>query len=415
MMKKRVLTGLLTVLLIVAMILPASAEAGKPYIVDQLGEITEDVSDLNQKATDLSDTYGVNVTCLLLETTEGAGTPAVGEQVYQANFGESDGIMLIYSQDDNEWFLYKSGKAEDLFQTEDEDALWSAFAGSGYYDECVTAYLDEAKEQLAEKLGAEAAAGQESTTDLERVIPDERVRDRVVDEAELLSAEEEGTLLEKLDEISERQKCDVVVATVNSLEGKTAMEYADDFYDYNGYGYGENRNGILLLISMEDRDWWISTCGYGITAFTDAGQEYIADRFRPLLSDGDYNGAFTKYADLCDAFITQARTGEPYDSGHLPKDSVSPFWIFGDLAIGFLIAFFMGSRKKAKLKSVRKQVAAQDYTRPGSMVVAAQSDYMVNRTVTSRIIPRDDDHSGGGSSTHSSSSGTTHGGSGGKF
>ena len=44
MMKKRVLTGLLTVLLIVAMILPASAEAGKPYIVDQLGEITEDVS-----------------------------------------------------------------------------------------------------------------------------------------------------------------------------------------------------------------------------------------------------------------------------------------------------------------------------------------------------------------------------------
>ena len=75
----------------------------------------------------------------------------------------------------------------------------------------------------------------------------------------------------------------------------------------------------------------------------------------------------------------------------------------------------MGSRKKAKLKSVRKQVAAQDYTRPGSMVVAAQSDYMVNRTVTSRIIPRDDDHSGGGSSTHSSSSGTTHGGSSGKF
>ena len=75
------------------------------------------------------------------------------------------------------------------------------------------------------------------------------------------------------------------------------MAYADDFYDYNGYGYGDSRDGILLLISMEERDWRISTCGYGITVFTDAGQEYISDKFLPYLSDGDYSEAFTKYAD----------------------------------------------------------------------------------------------------------------------
>lgn len=54
---------------------------------------------------------------------------------------------------------------------------------------------------------------------------------RLVDRADLLSDNEESALLEKLDEISERQKVDVVVAAADSLEGKTAIQYADDFYD----------------------------------------------------------------------------------------------------------------------------------------------------------------------------------------
>ena len=37
----------------------------------------------------------------------------------------------------------------------------------------------------------------------------------------------------------------LAVVTVNSLEGKTAEAYADDYYDYNGYGYGENDDGLF--------------------------------------------------------------------------------------------------------------------------------------------------------------------------
>ncbi len=102
---------------------------------------------------------------------------------------------------------------------------------------------------------------------------------RLVDQADLLTDSEESALSDRLDEISERHQFDVVVVTVDSLEGETAVVYADDFYDYNGYGFGDERDGILLLISMEERDWCISTTGYGITAFTDAGQAYISERF----------------------------------------------------------------------------------------------------------------------------------------
>ena len=102
------------------------------------------------------------------------------------------------------------------------------------------------------------------------------------------------------------------------------MNYADDFYDYNGYGYGENRDGILLLISMENRDYWISTYGYGMTAFTDAGLAYIQDQFLSDLSDGNYFESFTTFAELCDSFITQARTEKPYDTGNLPRPPPFP-------------------------------------------------------------------------------------------
>lgn len=247
-------------------------------------------------------------------------------------------------------------------------------------------------------------------------IPAERLLPRLVDQADLLTEEEEANLLEKLDEISERQNCDVVVATVNSLEGKTAEAFADDTYDYNGYGFGETRDGILLLISMEERDWWLSTCGEGITIFTDAGLDYIAEKFTPMLSNEKYNNAFLKYAELSDKFITQAATGEPYDVGNMPKGTVSSFWIIGDLVIGCLIALGMANRKKKRLKTVKKKTEATDYAVAGTLMFRASSDHMINKRVTTRTISSSDNSDrSGGSSTHTSSSGTTHGGTGGKF
>ena len=75
--------------------------------------------------------------------------------------------------------------------------------------------------------------------------------ERLTDSAGLLSEGEAQNILTKLDEVSERQKFDIVILTVDSLEGATATEYADDFFDYYGYGYGEEKDGILFLISME--------------------------------------------------------------------------------------------------------------------------------------------------------------------
>ena len=238
--------------------------------------------------------------------------------------------------------------------------------------------------------------------------------ERVQDLAGLLSDNEEASLVTKLNELSERQKMDIIVLTTDTLNGKTPRDYADDIYDYSNFGYGESKDGALLLISIEDNDWYISTCGYGITVFTDAGIEYIGNQIKGDLSDSNFAGAFDKFAYLCDEFITQARNGEPYDVKNLPKEQLSFIWIPIAIVAGFILSLITVGRMKAKLKTVRFQPAANSYMKAGSMNITENRDLFLYNTVTRTAKPKDND-SGGGSSTHTSSSGSTHGGGGGKF
>lgn len=230
---------------------------------------------------------------------------------------------------------------------------------------------------------------------------------RLTDEADLLTASEAAALEAKLDEISTRQGVDIVIVTVESTYGEKPRDFADDWFDYNDYGL----DGILLLVSMEDNDWYVSTSGYGITAITDAGLKYISDKFVPHLSDEEYMEAFETFADLCDSFITQAKTGDPYDSHNLPKE---PFNVVLNLliclGIGLVVALIVTGKMRSDLVTVRQQVKADNYVIPGSLQLTNSRDLFLYSQVTKTERPKS-----GGSSTHTSSSGRTHGGGGGKF
>ena len=228
---------------------------------------------------------------------------------------------------------------------------------------------------------------------------------RLADQAGLLDTDQKESLCNTLDEISERDQVDVVVVTVNSLEGKTAQAYAEDYFIDHGYGQGEDGDGILFLVDMGDRNWAIATHGYAIEAFTDAGQEYIMEQVKPYLSDGDYNEAFQMFAMECDDFIMQADEAEPYDVGAN---------LLIALAVGLVAGVLITGNMRRKLKTVRKQDRAASYVRQGSMNVTRSNDFYIYSTVSKSAKPKNEDNNGG-SSTHTSSSGDTFGGSSGKF
>lgn len=227
---------------------------------------------------------------------------------------------------------------------------------------------------------------------------------RLVDDAGLFSSSEERSLTELLDEVSEEWDVDVVLVTADDLEGASSTAYADDFFDYGGYGY----DGILWLIDMDNRKSTISTCGSCIEVFTDAGQEYMQDQLAPMLTDEEYYEAGELFVELCDDYLRQAEEGEPYDVGNLPDDEFDPvFSAVIALVVGLLAALIVTAVFKGQLKSVRSQAAASSYLRRDSLQLTESRDLYLYRNISRVEKPKDS----GGSSTHTSSSGRSHGGS----
>lgn len=237
---------------------------------------------------------------------------------------------------------------------------------------------------------------------------------RLVDNAGLLSEDEYETVLEKLDTTSENLNFDIVVVTTDSVGSKTVTEYADDFYDYNGYGYGSDRDGAVLLISMEDRSWWISACGEGKYSLSKSKCDSIGEDIIEYLSEGDYENAFIEFADCCGRYVVNYRNGDADTDYSYGKEPLSILAIPVSLVIGFIIAFIVVAVMKGKLKSVKFQTAADNYVKEGSMNITESRDLFLYRTVSRVAKPKNDDSSSDGG-FHSSSSGTSHGGSGGHF
>ncbi len=413
---KKIFSIILAVALIVAFsgAVMANDEVYMVYIADETGVISDDdLYDNNKKAQDIYNTYNYNVCFLMINNPGDLGTVSYAENEYTSSYGNTNGIMLLVT--DDEWYIYFSGDAQIYFAGTDEE-IWNYSINANTYSELVGLYLEKISTMLADFYPnlAPSQSTQFYGTD---EIPSERLMPRLVDEGELLSDSEEGKLLSLLDEISERQQVDVVVITTSTLEGYSAMAYADDIYDYCGYGMGSSRDGILLLVSMEDRDWWVSTCGYGIISVTDAGLDAMSDMFVPYLSSGDYLKAFSIFANQCDDYITQAKSGSPYDGGNLPKGQFDFLKKLGIAAvIGLVAGAVVVTILYSQLKSVSMNNTAAEYIRSGSMQITDRRDIFRNKQVFRTAKPKDSGgSSGGGSSTHISSSGSSHGGGGGKF
>ena len=239
----------------------------------------------------------------------------------------------------------------------------------------------------------------------------------MVDNAGLLSTEDAASIESQLTDLGQKYDMHFVIVTDEDPDISSAMEVADDFFDYNGYGVGDDRSGVLLYINMSTHDVWISTRGFGITAFTDAGINYILDQLVSGLGDEAYYETFETYITLCDDFMIQALNGTPYDVDHMPSE---PFpWIGGlimCMALGAIVGLIYVLILRGQLKSVAPNESAEDYMVKGSMHMTNSREFFLYRTVSKTARPQENSSGGGGrSTTHTSSSGATHGGGGRKF
>ena len=76
----------------------------------------------------------------------------------------------------------------------------------------------------------------------------------VYDEADLLSDDEEEQLSLQIQKLSDTYDMNFVVLTIDDAEGKTATEYADDFYVDKGYNVNDRKGGAIYLVDMDNRE-----------------------------------------------------------------------------------------------------------------------------------------------------------------
>jgi uncharacterized protein len=183
-----------------------------------------------------------------------------------------------------------------------------------------------------------------------------------------------------------------------TCDGEDHEAYAKNFYREAGYGLGENKDGILLLIDMdeENRGWAIYGKALGADAMTSSVIESVGEDMTPDLKDGNYAAAFDIFAERCEERIDIAINGEPFDP-------VMSFIVA--LVIGVVLALIVTGVMKGKLKSVHAQRAATNYVRKGSLNVTESYELFLYRTVEKREKPKSSS-SGSSGSRESSGSGS---------
>ncbi len=248
----------------------------------------------------------------------------------------------------------------------------------------------------------------------------------VLDNAGLLSDGQRSTLESLAAELSEAHGCSLYIVTVedHTQYNPDVYEAAKGIFEYYDLGYGDGRDGVLLLLSMKERDY--AVVGHGPLGETICGYEsswIIEDEFLDNFRQNDWYGGFTDYLNACGKQLTKQENGEDitegadiitgsdgqeYHSYNAPGEKQSmPIGLKLIIGIGVpcLIALIVCSTFKAQMKTARLRTTAEDYVVPGSAVLRTKQDHFLNRT-ESRVRIQSDSGSGsrgggGGSSFHS--------------
>ena len=246
----------------------------------------------------------------------------------------------------------------------------------------------------------------------ELFIPIEQFAGRpVVDMAGILTLNEQQEIAARFTEFSESLKTDASVVLVPDTGDLTAEAYADDFFDYGGYGYGEDRDGILLLIATGDgggrREAHISTSGKRtINTVTDSRIDDLLDALIDGgAADGNYAAGINAYIDKLHTIIQSP------EQAAAAKLKSSLLFALGTGVFVFLISFLV-LLKRYKIAGAKPYY---DRAKQTTVRFASVNDPLISTNTISTVRPKNRSSGSSGSSTHTSSSGRSHGGGGRSF
>ena len=253
----------------------------------------------------------------------------------------------------------------------------------------------------------------------------------VTDTVGLLTQEEQQELETTAAQLAERYGCGVYVIIVEDYTDYTngsIEDFSEAMFDYYGLGLGDDRNCLLLSLSMSERDYDLDAHGsIANRAFTDYGKEQLAQEFIDDFRYDNWFDGFRDYMSVAGQYLEESENGAPvdvpsydsapgyydstpdYDSGYtvtyIPR--LNLLMVVG---VPCLIALIVCGIFAAQMKTARRQTGARGYISRGGVDMRVTQDQFLYHTETRQHIPQNDNPGGGGGTTinsagHSHSSG----------
>lgn len=208
--------------------------------------------------------------------------------------------------------------------------------------------------------------------------------DLIYDEIGLLTDDESFELNELAQDITEQYQCEVSIVIVEDKGDDNIIDYTKYIYHEYGYGYGEDKSGLMLLISMEERDYALFAYGYGNVAFTDYGKNVLEDNYLlPQLGKDNYYDAFSTYLNQTAVFLNMAKEGTAFDV-NTDEDEGESFLIkiaiviFVPLLIAGIVCFIF----LQQMKTAVAQKGAKNYISDEGVNLTMRADEFLYRTET---------------------------------
>lgn len=218
----------------------------------------------------------------------------------------------------------------------------------------------------------------------------------VTDAAGILSAEEVYELNAQAQEVSEYYGCGVYIVVVDNYKNYvhgSIQDFSETVYNQYALGLGEERNGIVLSLSMADRDY--DLCAYGDFAhyaFTDYGKEVLSEKFLDDFRYDDWMQGFNDYISFSIELLELAKTGNPLDEMiYEEQKGIDAFELVMMLVFSCGIAGMVCLKFKRQMKTAVLKTDAFDYVPSGGMNLRINQDRFLHRTVTRTRIKKDDE------------------------
>lgn len=220
--------------------------------------------------------------------------------------------------------------------------------------------------------------------------------DYVSDYAGLLSDAQRQDLSNLAARVSDEYNFGVFVVVVNdykSYVNGSIADFSENVFHRYGLGRGQKEEGVLLAMSMSNRDYDIYAHGdFGNYAFTDYGKRQLADSFLDNFRGNDWEGGFRDFIENSGNMLEMARNGRPVDTWIADQAETGPRMTLGKILVSLGVGCLTGgatvSGMKRQMKTAIRQTGAANYVSLGGVKLSNKRDDFVNRSVTRQVIPR---------------------------